>query len=94
MVRTYLSSANYANGEQRIVMKLKLFHSCLLFFVALPLFARDKSDILVMRNGDHLACEIKSLDADTLSISLDYAEGTISIDWAKSITLKASSSFL
>jgi hypothetical protein len=64
-------------------MKQKLFHFFLLFFVALPLFARDKSDILVMRNGDHLTCEIKSLEANTLSISLEYAEGTISIDWAK-----------
>ena len=50
---------------------------------ASPLFARDKSDVLVMRNGDRLTCEIKRLSADVLYIGLDYALGTVSINWFK-----------
>jgi hypothetical protein len=45
--------------------------------------AREKTDVLVMRNGDRLTCEIKSLSADTLYISLDYALGTVAVDWFK-----------
>jgi len=36
-----------------------------------------------MRNGDRLTCEITGLSADSLYVKLDYALGTISIDWFK-----------
>jgi hypothetical protein len=38
---------------------------CILVAV-LQLVARDKSDVLVMNNGDRLTCEIKGLDAGVL----------------------------
>ena len=47
-----------------------------------------------MRNGDRLTCEVKSLDADTLSISLDYAAGTVSIDWGKVDHIESKQLFL
>ena len=75
-------------------MKRKLLCVCVLWLVALPLYARDKSDVLVMRNGDRLTCEVKSLDADTLSISLDYAAGTVSIDWGKVDHIESKQLFL
>src|SRR3974390_2357725 len=59
-----------------------------------PAIAREKSDVLVMRNGDRLTCEIKNLSADTLSIKLDYALGTISIDWFKVDHLESTQLFL
>jgi hypothetical protein len=69
--------------------------SILLYVViASPLFSRDKSDVLVMRNGDRLTCEIKSLDADTLSVSLDYAAGAISINWSKVDHIESKQLFL
>jgi hypothetical protein len=61
----------------------KMLPFCFLLLIGVPLSAREKSDILVMRNGDRFTCEIKSLDADTLSIGLDYASGTIAINWDK-----------
>jgi Protein of unknown function, DUF481 len=64
-------------------MNAKIFMPCFLLLSAWPLCAREKSDVLVMRNGDRLTCEIKSLDSDTLSISLDYAAGTVSVNWGK-----------
>jgi hypothetical protein len=42
---------------------------------AWPLAAREKTDVLVMKNGDRLTCEIKSLSADVLYITLDNALG-------------------
>jgi hypothetical protein len=52
-------------------------------FLAAPLFAREKSDVIIMRNGDRITCEIKGLDADTLFISVDYILSTQSVDWSK-----------
>lgn len=75
-------------------MKLRgvLLYAVLLF--GWPLAARDKTDVLVMRNGDRLTCEIKNLSADVLYVSLDYALGTISIDWFKVDHLESSQLFI
>lgn len=58
-----------------------MISACLL--CVLPAFARDKVDVLVMRNGDRMTCEIKGLDAGVLYVSFDYIDGTASVDWAK-----------
>lgn len=67
--------------RSRILLWCALFAAVV--FSPLACAARDKSDVLVMRNGDRLTCEIKSLSADTLYVKLDYALGTVSIDWFK-----------
>ena len=46
--------------------------------IAIPLFAREKTDIIVMNNGDRLTGEIKGLDSGTLSVNFDYILGTAS----------------
>jgi hypothetical protein len=74
-------------------MNPKIAFFCFLLF-ALPLAAREKSDVLVMRNGDRLTCEIKGLDADTLSISLDYVAGYVSINWGKVDHIESKQLFL
>jgi hypothetical protein len=51
--------------------------------VTMPLFAREKTDTIVMSNGDPLTCEIKGLDSGTLSVNFDYILGTASVDWSK-----------
>jgi uncharacterized protein DUF481 len=66
---------------------------CFLLFT-FPLSAREKSDVLVMNNGDRLTCEIKSLDSDTLAISLDYAAGLVSINWGKVDHIESKQLFL
>lgn len=50
---------------------------------ALPLQAREKSDVIVMKNGDKITCEVKGLSSDTLYISVDYILNTLSVDWTK-----------
>ena len=64
-------------------MHARILVSGLALFLAAPLFARDKSDVIIMRNGDRVTCEIKGLDANTLFISVDYILNTLSVDWSK-----------
>jgi Protein of unknown function, DUF481 len=62
--------------------------------MAIPLFAREKTDILTMKNGDRLTCEIKGLDSGTLSVNFDYISGTASLDWSKVDHLESKQLFL
>ena len=60
--------------------------SLLLFaavFLASPLFGREQTDVIVMKNGDHITCEIKWLRSNTLYISVSYILSTLSVDWSK-----------
>ena len=69
----------------------------LLSFALLPtvtLFAREKTDVVVMKNGDRMTCEVKGLDSGVLSVSLDYVDGTISVQWSKVARLESSQAFL
>jgi putative salt-induced outer membrane protein YdiY len=59
-----------------------------------PAFARPKTDVLVMKNGDRFTCQVKSLSAGVLKVELDYVDGTISVDWLKVARLESSISFL
>jgi hypothetical protein len=67
--------------------------SCILLAGTL-LAARDKSDVIVMKNGDRFTCEIKSLDSDVLYIKLDYMLGNQSVDWAKVDHVESKQMFL
>jgi hypothetical protein len=63
-----------------------LLHSVLLFFTVMlslmstPLLARDKTDVVILKNGDHVTGEIKALARGKLSLSTD-SMGTVSIEW-------------
>ena len=75
------------------LLKTYLLLLCFLLLCS-PLVAREKTDVLVMRNGDRLTCEIKSLDSNVLYIKLDYALGTISLDWSKVDHIESKQLFL
>src|ERR1700760_2394245 len=66
----------------------------ILVLLAAPLFARGKTDILVMKNGDRMTCEVKGLDAGVLYVSFDYIDGTASVDWSKVARLESKQSFI
>ena len=61
---------------------------------ATPLFARTKTDVIVMTNGDRFTGEIKGLDAGVLYVSFDYMQGTSSIQWSKVDHLESHQLFL
>jgi len=62
--------------------------------LAAPLFAREKTDVLVMNNGDRMTCEVKGLDAGVLYVSLDYIDGTVLVDWSKVARLESKQLFV
>jgi hypothetical protein len=66
----------------RFAAKLQVVILAIALLFALPLFARDKTDVIVMNNGDRLTGEIKGLDAGVLYVSLDYMLSTSSVQWA------------
>jgi hypothetical protein len=66
----------------------------IVFSVTVPLFARDKTDLLVMKNGDHMTCEVKGLDTGVLYVSFDYIDGTTSVDWSKVARLESKQLFV
>ena len=65
-----------------------------LVLLVVPLFARDKTDLLVMKNGDRMTCEVKGLDAGVLYVSFDYIDGTASVDWSKVARLESTQLFV
>jgi hypothetical protein len=51
-----------------------------LLLCAVPLQARPKTDVVLLKNGDRLTCEIKKLARGKLTVKTD-AMGTIDIKW-------------
>jgi hypothetical protein len=62
--------------------------------LAAPVMAREKSDVIILDNGDRLTGEIKSLKAGVLYVSLDYVDGTIAVQWSKVASLKSKQLFI
>jgi hypothetical protein len=46
------------------------------------LAARPKRDVLYFKNGDRMTCEIKRLSTLKLTVSVDYIDGSIPVDWS------------
>ena len=75
-------------------MNLRTLVLCSVLVLAGTLFAREKSDVMVMTNGDRLTCEIKALEAGVLYVSLDYILGTSSVQWSKVDHLESKQLFI
>lgn len=78
---------------QSVVNMQGVILSCLLFLVT-PLFARESSDVIVMKDGDRLTGEIKGLSAGVLYMSVKYVLGTSSIEWSKVARLTSKQLFV
>jgi len=75
-------------------MKLHNLVLCAVLLLGAPLFGRDKTDVIVMKNGDRLTCEIKGLNSGVLYVSLDYILGTSSVQWSKVHHVESSQLFI
>jgi hypothetical protein len=42
---------------------------CITLLVAGPLLARESTDVIVMKNGDRITCEVKGLNGGVLYVS-------------------------
>jgi hypothetical protein len=76
------------------VMKMSCAVVCWVFLLTAPLFARESTDVIVMKNGDHLTGEIKGLNAGVLYVSMKYILGTSSMQWSEVARLESKQLFL
>jgi len=60
----------------------------------LPLTAREKTDVIVMKNGDRWTGEIKALNAGVLYVSLSYVDGTVSVNWSQVARIESKQPFI
>lgn len=74
-------------------MKIRLL-VVLVVLLCLPLFGREKTDIVIMKNGDHLTGEIKGLSEGVLFVNMSYILGTSSVDWSKVARVESSQLFI
>jgi hypothetical protein len=65
-----------------------VFALLLVLLTAAPALARTKTDVVVLRNGDRVTCEIKRLDRGKLQVKTDDM-GTIEIEWAEIVSVTA-----
>ena len=75
-------------------MKMPGVVVCCVFLLTAPLFARESTDVIVMKNGDHLTGEIKGLNAGVLYVSMKYILGTSSVQWSEVARLESKQLFL
>ncbi len=74
-------------------MKLRAALCCCLFLASSAL-ARESTDVIVMKNGDHLTGEIKGLNQGVLYISMNYILGTSDVQWSKVDHIESNQLFL
>jgi Protein of unknown function, DUF481 len=75
-------------------MKVKLILLCMVMLVAIPVFARNNTDVILMKNGDRITCKIKGLKSNTLYVSIPYILGTASVDWSNVDHIESKQLFL
>jgi hypothetical protein len=71
-----------------------IIHCCVLLLLTTPLFARESTDVIIMKNGDHLTGEIKGLNAGVLYMSMQYILGTSQVQWSNVARLESKQLFL
>src|SRR5664279_4553008 len=74
-------------------MKLRAALCCCLF-IASSAWARESTDVIVMKNGDHLTGEIKGMSQGVLYISMNYILGTSDVQWSKVDHIESKQLFL
>ncbi len=74
-------------------MKIRTVLICCLLTAA-PLLARESTDVIVMKNGDHLTGEIKGLNQGVLYISMQYILGTSDVQWSQVDHIESNQLFL
>lgn len=55
---------------------------------------RKNTDIVYMKNGDKITCEIKSLEHGQLTVKPDYSNGNVALDWTKVDHIESSQGFV
>jgi len=56
--------------------------------------AREKKDVIQFTNGDRITCEIVKLEKGYLYVKLEYADGTVAMDWSKITRVESPQTFV
>lgn len=56
--------------------------------------ARAKKDVIQFTNGDRITCEIIKLEKGYLYVKLEYADGTVAMDWSKIARVESPQNFV
>ena len=75
-------------------MNIRSVILCFSLLLAAPLVARESTDVLVMKNGDRITCEIKGFSQGVLSVSPPYVIQTISVDWSQVARVESKQLFI
>jgi len=75
-------------------MKFRLILLGVALLATSPILAREKTDVILMTNGDHITCEVKGLRSNTLYVSVSYVLGTLSVDWSRVDHIESKQLFL
>ncbi len=75
-------------------MRLRTVMLCSLLLLGETVSARESTDVVVMKNGDHLTGQIKGLDKGVLYISMEYMIDTSTVQWSKVDHLESKQLFL
>lgn len=68
--------------KHKVPLKLQLIAvTATLLLVPFEAQAKRNTDVVTMKNGDHLTGEIKKLENGILYIETDYFSGSIGLDW-------------
>lgn len=81
-----------ALGGPGYLLRLAIEAALLLFCAGAPALADAKTDVIILKNGDRITGEIKSVETAILTVSTDAA-GTIAIDWVQVESLTSLSNF-
>ena len=81
-------------GRHRVFSRHLFCLVCLVWGLTTVSAARAKKDVIQFTNGDRITCEIINLDKGYLYVKLDYADGTVSIDWSKIARIESSQGFV
>ena len=66
----------------------------ILLFVACPLFGKRKDDVVIMKNGDKMTGEIKSLEFGELVFKSSYMKDSVHLDWKDVATLQSQDTYI
>lgn len=75
-------------------MNIRAVILCFQLLLALPLLARENTDVIVMKNGDRFTGQIKALSDGVLYVGLPYVAQTLSVDWSRVARLETKQLFL
>ena len=81
-------------GSSAAILHKNIALIALVVLFAVPLFAKRKDDVVIMKNGDRFTGEIKALQYGELIFKADYMKDSAHLDWKQVETLQSKDTFI